>query len=166
MPDQWSARSHHLRARSLTNAYPTAFYPYPENGDWPTARDAAFSKDIKFTFNDTHYNYEGSLELYHSFNKTLGKSFAPFKHGFINTLGIPNTNGDKGGFVYMIGWAGGMHRLAKRSLYFTNAAFAVIKDSHGKREIVEFRESSNIPNTAPLPEQNEWTCDFKEHEEL
>ncbi|KAF2626690.1 hypothetical protein BU25DRAFT_432078 [Macroventuria anomochaeta] len=142
------------------------FYPYPENGDWPTVRDSAFSKDIKFTFNDTHYNYEGSLELYHSFNKTLGKSFAPFQHGFINTLGIPNANGDKGGFVYMIGWAGGMHRLAKRTMYFTNAAFAVIRDNKGRREIVEFRESSNIPNTAPLPGQNEWTCGFTEHQEL
>ena len=142
------------------------FYPYPENGDWPTVRDAAFSKDIKFTFNDTHYNYEGSLDLYHSFNTTLGKSFAPFEHGFINTLGIPNANGDKGGFVYMIGWAGGMNRLAQRTLYFTNAAFAVIKDNGGKREITEFRESSNIPNSAPLPEQNDWTCEFVERQEL
>jgi hypothetical protein len=142
------------------------FYPYPENGDWPSVRDSAFSKEIRFTFNDTHYNYEGSLELYHSFNKTLGKSFSPFKHGFINTLGIPNANGDKGGFVYMIGWAGGMHRLAKRDMYFTNAAFAVIKDVQGKREIIEFRESSNIPNTAPLPAQNEWTCGFTEQQEL
>lgn len=129
-------------------------------------RDSAFSKDIKFSFNDTHYNYEGSLELYHSFNNTLGKSFAPFKHGFINTLGIPNANGDKGGFVYMVGWAGGMHRLAKRDMYFTNAAFAVIRDNRGKREIIEFRESSNIPNTASLPDQNEWTCDFTERQEL
>lgn len=142
------------------------FYPYPENGDWPAVRDAAFAKDIKFTFNDTHYNYEGSLDLYHSFNKTLGKSFAPFQHGFINTLGIPNINGDKGGFVYMIGWAGGFHKLAKRTMYFTNAAFAVIRDNNGQREIAEFRESSNIPNTAKLPAQNEWTCGFKEHMEL
>ncbi|KAF1928264.1 uncharacterized protein M421DRAFT_420811 [Didymella exigua CBS 183.55] len=142
------------------------FYPYPENGNWPIIRDAALAKDIKFTFNDTHYNYEGSLDLYHSFNATLGESFAPFQHGFINTLGIPNANGDKGGFVYMIGWAGGMHRLAKRTIYFTNAAFAVIRDNEGKRQIVEFRESSNIPNTAKLPTQNEWTCGFKEHMEL
>lgn len=142
------------------------FYPYPRNGDWPSVRDTAFAKDIKFTFNDTHYNYDGSLVLYHSFNKTLGKSFAPFQHGFINTLGIPNMNGDKGGFVYMIGWAGGFHKLAKRNMYFTNAAFGVIRDNKGRREIVEFRESSNIPNTAKLPVQNEWTCGFKEHMEL
>lgn len=122
--------------------------------------NSAFSKDIKFTFNDTHYNHAGSLALYHSFNKTLGKSFAPFKHGFINTLGIPNANGDRGGFVYMIGWAGGMHRAAKRDLYFTNAAFAVVGDRGGKREIVEFRESSNIPNSAPLPAEDEWECRF------
>jgi hypothetical protein len=142
------------------------FYPYPGNGDWPSVRDTAFAKDIKFTFNDTHYNYEGSLDLYHSFNKTLGKSFAPFQHGFINTLGIPNMNGDKGGFVYMIGWAGGFHKLAKRNMYFTNAAFGVIRDNNGKREIAEFRESSNIPNTAKLPAENEWTCGFKERMEL
>ena len=159
MPDQWSVL---LIVRFHVEAYRRiiGFYPYPGNGDWPTVRNSAFSKDIKFTFNDTHYNYDGSLKLYHSFNTTLGKSFAPFKHGFINTLGIPNANGDKGGFVYMIGWAGGMHRLAKRDMYFTNAAFAVIKDNQGKREIIEFRESSNIPNTAPIPEQNEWTCGF------
>lgn len=142
------------------------FYPYPGNGDWPIVRDAAFARDIKFTFNDTHYNYKGSLDLYHSFNETLGKSFAPFQHGFVNTLGIPNTNGDKGGFVYMIGWAGGFHKLAKRTMYFTNAAFAVIRDNKGRREITEFRESSNIPNTAKLPAENEWTCGFKEHMEL
>lgn len=66
----------------------------------------------------------------------------------------------------MIGWAGGMHRLARRDMYFTNAAFAVIRERNGEREIVEFRESSNIPNTAPLPKQNEWTCAFTERQEL
>jgi len=111
-------------------------------------------------------HYEGFLDLYHSFNMTLGKSFAPFEHGFINTLGIPNANGDKGGFVYMIGWAGGMNRLAQRTLYFTNAAFAVIKDNGGKRDITEFRESSNIPSSAPHPKQNDWTYDFVERQEL
>ncbi|KAH7071529.1 hypothetical protein BKA63DRAFT_74513 [Paraphoma chrysanthemicola] len=142
------------------------FYPFPENKNWPANHATAFSKDLRFTFNDTHYDFDGSLKLYKSFNATLGKAFAPFKHGFINTLGIPNTN-DKGGFVYMIGWAGGFQKRAKRDMYFTNAAFAVVKEEQGQRKIVEFRESSNIPNTAPLPEPNVWDCHFpKEKEEL
>lgn len=66
----------------------------------------------------------------------------------------------------MIGWAGGVHRLAKRELWFTNAAFAVVRDVGGRREIAEFRESSNIPNSAPLPAENEWTCGFAERGEL
>lgn len=67
----------------------------------------------------------------------------------------------------MIGWAGGYQTLAKREMYFTNAAFAVVKEEKGQRKIVEFRESSNIPNHAPLPEQTAWDCHFpKERMEL
>lgn len=76
-------------------------------------------------------------------------------------------SGDKGGFVYMIGWAGGFQMRAKRDMYFTNAAFAVVREEEGKRKIVEFRESSNIPNSATLPEQTVWDCHFpKEKGEL
>lgn len=137
------------------------FYPFPANTNWPQGHATSFSKDIKFTFNDTHYDYEGSLRLYKTFNATLGVAFAPFKHGFINTLGVPNDNGDKGGFVYLIGWAGGFQTRAQRDMYFTNAAFAVVREEEGQRKIVEFRESGNIPNTAILPPPVEWTCDFK-----
>ncbi|KAF1848134.1 uncharacterized protein K460DRAFT_68279 [Cucurbitaria berberidis CBS 394.84] len=137
------------------------FYPYPANTDWSNGHASAFSRNLKFTFNDTHYDFDGSLKLYKSFNETLGRAFDPFNHGFINTLGIPNANGDKGGFVYMVGWAGGFQTRAKRDMYFTNAAFALVREENGKRKIVEFRESSNIPNTAPLPEPNEWGCSFK-----
>ncbi|RAR00753.1 actin-like atpase domain-containing protein [Stemphylium lycopersici] len=137
------------------------FYPFPANTDWPKGHATSFSKDIRFTFNDTHYDFDGSRRLYNTFNATLAVAFAPFKHGFINTLGIPNANGDKGGFVYMIGWAGGYQTRAKLDVYYTNAAFAVIKEEDGERKIVEFRESSNIPNTAHLPEPVEWTCDFE-----
>jgi hypothetical protein len=136
----------------------TGFYPYPENTNWAKGHTTSFSKDVIFAFNDTRYDFEGSLRLYTTFNATLGVAFSPFKHGFINTLGVPNTNGDKGGFVYMIGWAGGFQTRAKRDMYFTNAAFAVVKEEEGARKIVEFRESSNIPNTAPLPEAVEWIC--------
>jgi hypothetical protein len=46
-------------------------------------------------------------------------------------------------------------------MYFTNAAFAVVKEEEGERKIVEFRESSNIPNTAHLPEPVQWECGFE-----
>jgi hypothetical protein len=136
------------------------FFPYPQNGAWDQVFASTFSPDVKATFNDTHYNYDGWLQLYHSFNVTLGKNFAPFNHGFLNTLAVPNDNGDKGGFVYMMGWEGGFHTLLKRDLYFTDALFAVVKDVNGERKVVEIRESSNIPNTAPMPEPNEWECSF------
>lgn len=134
------------------------FYPFPANTHWESGHARAFSKSLLFTFNDTHYDFDGSLRLYKAFNATLGKAFAPFKHGFINTLGIPDADGGKGGFVYMIGWAGGFQTRAKRDLWFTNAAFARVKVEDGQRKIVEFRESSNIPNSAPVPEPVEWTC--------
>ena len=101
------------------------------------------------------------MRLYTKFNATLGQAFAPFKHGFTNTLGVPNANGDKGGFVYVIGWAGGFQVRAQQNVYFTNAAFAVVKEEEGQRKIVEFRESGNIPNTAVLPEPVEWNCSFE-----
>ncbi|KAF1918804.1 hypothetical protein BDU57DRAFT_120943 [Ampelomyces quisqualis] len=143
------------------------FYPFPANTEWPRGHASSFSKDIRFTFNDTHYDFDGSLRLYQTFNASLARAFSPFKHGFINTLGIPNSNGDRGGFVYTIGWAGGYQNFAKRDLYFTNAAFAVVKEVDGERKIVEFRESSNIPSNAPLPKQTTWDCHFaKEHYEL
>ena len=50
---------------------------------------------------------------------------------------------------------------AKQDMYFTNAAFALIKEEEGQRKIVEFRESSNIPNTAALPKPVEWGCSFE-----
>jgi hypothetical protein len=45
-------------------------------------------------------------------------------------------------------------------MHFTDAMFALVKEENGARKIVEFRESSNIPNTAPLPEPNPWGCAF------
>ncbi|KAL5117368.1 hypothetical protein ACEQ8H_004684 [Pleosporales sp. CAS-2024a] len=140
------------------------FYPFPANTHWQQGHAWSFSRGLRFTFNDTHYDFDGSLRLYKTFNATLARAFAPFKHGFINTLGIPNSNGDRGGFVYSIGWAGGYNRYAKRDMFFTNAAFAVIREEQGQRKIVEFRESSNIPNHAPLPEQTVWDCHFPKQE--
>ncbi|KAF2245984.1 hypothetical protein BU26DRAFT_393534, partial [Trematosphaeria pertusa] len=137
------------------------FFPYPANGAWDQVFAASFSSSLLATFNTTHYNYTGWLALYHSFNETLGQTFSVFNHGAINTLAVPNSNGDKGGLVYMIGWEGGTHILLNKDLYFTDATFAVVQDvGGGERRIVEFRESSNIPNTAAMPEPNEWTCGF------
>lgn len=150
----WKPRRRHLTC--------LGFFPYPANGAWDTVFASTFSPSLKATFNNTHYDFDGWLQLYRNFNVTLGQNFAPFRHGFINTLAVPNANGDKGGFVYMIGWEGGFHALLKRELYFTDAAFAVVEEHSGERRIVEFRESSNIPNTAPMPPPNEWECTFKD----
>ncbi|ORY19158.1 hypothetical protein BCR34DRAFT_595601 [Clohesyomyces aquaticus] len=135
------------------------FFPYPENGAWDTVFASAFSKDLKATFNDTQYGYDGWLQLYKSFNVTLGRSFSKFQHGFTSSLAVPNSSGDKGGMVYVIGWEGGRTVLGK-DVWFSDAAFAVVKDVGGARKVVEFRESSNIPNSAPLPPENPWTCAF------
>ncbi|KAF2746044.1 hypothetical protein M011DRAFT_478436 [Sporormia fimetaria CBS 119925] len=138
------------------------FFPYPANGAWDTVFARTFHPSLLATFNDTRYDYASWLQAYYSFNETLGRSFAPFRHGFLNVLAVPNANGDKGGMVYMIGWEGGYQPVLKRDLYYTDAAFAVVKDFGGRvgRRIVEFRESSNIPNTAPLPEPVPWGCKF------
>ncbi|KAF2269374.1 hypothetical protein CC78DRAFT_529164 [Lojkania enalia] len=149
-----------IRLSSWMECQVNGFFPYPENGAWDQVFAKTFSTNLLATFNDTHYNYDSWLKLYQSFNVTLGKNFAPFKHGIINTVAVPNPNGDRGGFVYMIGWEGGNHTIYKRDLYFTDAVFAVVKIEAGQRKIAEFRESSNIPNTAPMPDPNEWTCDF------
>jgi hypothetical protein len=67
----------------------------------------------------------------------------------------------------MIGWAGGYQKFAKQDVYYTNAAFAVVKEEEGQRKIVEFRESSNIPNHGAVPKETEWDCHFrKERMEL
>ncbi|KAF2647813.1 hypothetical protein K491DRAFT_723100 [Lophiostoma macrostomum CBS 122681] len=136
------------------------FFPYPANGQWDLIFAATFSEALKATFNDTHYDYDGWLQLYHNFNVTIGQNFAPFQHGVLNTVAVPNANGDQGGFVYVLGWEGGFQTQLKRDLYFTDALFAVVKDCDGRRKITEFRESSNIPNTAPLPPPKNWTCTF------
>ncbi|KAF2734322.1 hypothetical protein EJ04DRAFT_437232, partial [Polyplosphaeria fusca] len=143
------------------------FFPYPANGAWDKAFADTFSPDLKATFNDTHYSYDGWLALYHNFNVTLGQSFGDsFKHGVTNALAVPDPSGGRGGFVYLIGWEGGFHTLLKRDLYFTDAAFAVVREYQGKRKVVEFRESSNIPNTSPMPPPNEWTCSFAANSSL
>lgn len=139
------------------------FFPYPENGPWDNVFAQTFSPNLIATFNNTHhYNYHGWLEVYRTFNATLGLSFDPFRHGFTSIVAVPNANGDKGGTVFMAGWEGGLHRLLKRELWFSDAAFAVVNDvGGGKRRIVEFRESSNMPSTVRMPRENEWECGFK-----
>ena len=112
------------------------------------------------SFNSTPYNYASWLEFYHNVNETLGKSFSPFRHGFLSAVGVPNSNGDKGGFVYLTGWEGGYLVPAKKELTWTDGVFAVVKDCAGQRRVVEWRESSNIPNTAKMPTPVVWKCGF------
>ncbi|KAF2203938.1 hypothetical protein GQ43DRAFT_461152 [Delitschia confertaspora ATCC 74209] len=79
----------------------------------------------------------------------------------------PDPKIDRGGTVYLTGWEGGYHVLAKRELYWTDAVFVVVKDiGGGERRIVEFRESSNVPNSAVLPEPVGWGCGFEKKDEL
>lgn len=110
------------------------------------------------SFNQTRYDFAGFKALYTSFNTTLGQNFQDFQHGFIKTLGVPNSDGGKGGFVYLSGWEGGVTALGTE-VWFEDATFAVVEETaDGGRKIVEFREASNIPNTAPLPPSQDWQC--------
>jgi hypothetical protein len=86
---------HRVATIQLLTVIP-GFYPFPANTKWPQGHASSFSEDLRFTFNDTHYDFDGSLRLYKTFNASLSRAFAPFKHGFTNTLGIPNSNGDRG----------------------------------------------------------------------
>ncbi|KAI9708736.1 MAG: hypothetical protein M1820_003691 [Bogoriella megaspora] len=134
------------------------FFPYPANGAWDGAYDEAFSPDLLATFNQSHFNFDGFKALAKTFNTSIGVSFKKFEHGFHSTVGVPNSNGDKGGFVYATGFEGGSTVLGT-DVWYEDAAFAVIKDvGGGERKIVEWRESSNIPVSIPLPPTQEWTC--------
>ncbi|KAJ4346465.1 uncharacterized protein N0V89_010394 [Didymosphaeria variabile] len=144
-----------------TECQVTRLFPIPSNGAWDKAFADTFCPSLLATFNNTHYDYSGWLNLYKSFNATIGKTFAHFEHGLTSTLAVPDANGI-GGLAYLIGWEGGYHNYLKKDLWFSDAAFARVATVNGERQIVEFRESSNIPNTAPLPEPREWTCAFKD----
>lgn len=136
----------------------TGFFPYPANGAWDTAYDAAFSRDVLASFNQTRFDFDGFKALYTSFNTTIGQTFKDFQHGFLKTLGVPSSSGDKGGFVYLSGWEGGLTALDTEA-WFEDATFAVVEETaDGGRTITEFREASNIPNTAPLPPSQDWGC--------
>jgi hypothetical protein len=134
------------------------FFPYPANGDWPTAFDTAFSTDVLASFNQSRFDFDGFKDQYKAFNQTIGLAFKTFDHGFLTVVGVPNSNGDKGGFVYVTGWEGG-EVVTGQTVWYEDATFAVVKDvGNGVRKIIEFRESSNIPNSAPLVPQQNWTC--------
>lgn len=136
----------------------TGFFPYPANGAWDTAYDAAFSRDVLASFNQTRFDFDGFKALYTSFNTTIGQTFKDFQHGFLKTLGVPSSSGDKGGFVYLSGWEGGLTALDTEA-WFEDATFAVVEETaDGGRTITEFREASNIPNTTPLPPSQDWGC--------
>ncbi len=75
-----------------------------------------------------------------------------------NKLAVPNSNGDKGGMAYLLGWEGGYLPSIKQEVYFTDAVFVRVEEVNGKRMIAEMRESSNIPNYAPEPPADPWGC--------
>ncbi|KAL9080424.1 MAG: hypothetical protein Q9157_000809 [Trypethelium eluteriae] len=137
--------------------YLTEFFPYPANGAWDVAYDAVFSKTLLASFNQSRFDFDGFKTLYKSFNASIGASFKEFDHGFLTTVGVPNSCGDKGGFVYATGWEGGTTLLGT-DLWFTDAVFVVVEDLGGERQIAEFRESSNIPFSENLPATQDWTC--------
>ncbi|KAH8927768.1 hypothetical protein BT69DRAFT_1347078 [Atractiella rhizophila] len=136
------------------------FFPYPANGDWASAYDEVFSPSVLASFNGSRFDFNGFKTLYTGVNKTIGTNFQQFDHGFLSIYAAPNSNGDKGGFAQVTGWEGGRTRLGT-DIWYTDGAFAVIEDiGGGKRQIVEFRESSNIPNTGALPPTQNWACSF------
>ncbi|RYP53999.1 hypothetical protein DL768_001149 [Monosporascus sp. mg162] len=135
-----------------------SFFPFPANGAWDVAYDAAFSRDVLASWNETKFDFDGFKALYTSFNETIGRNFIDFRHAFIKTLGVPNSSGGRGGFAYLTGWEGGLTALGTE-LYAEDAAFAVVEETpEGKRVITEFREASNMMNTAPVPKSQDWTC--------
>ncbi|RYP30513.1 hypothetical protein DL767_006190 [Monosporascus sp. MG133] len=134
-------------------------FPFPANGAWDVAYDAAFSGDVLASWNETKFDFDGFKALYTSFNETIGRNFVDFRHAFIKTLGVPGSSGGGGdGFVCLMGWEGGL-TAPGTELYAEDAAFAVIEETpEGGRVITEFREASNMMNSAPTPEPQDWTC--------
>jgi hypothetical protein len=137
-----------------------AFFPHPNNTSWDTHYTSTFHPSLLASFNSTPFSYTSLLTFYHSVNTTLSLAFSPFRHGFTSVVAVPNSN-DKGGFVYMTGWEGGFSVAAKRELSWTDGAFAVVRDVKGRRWVSEWRESANIPNSAPVPRPVVWGCEFK-----
>ncbi|KAF1996967.1 hypothetical protein P154DRAFT_442098 [Amniculicola lignicola CBS 123094] len=135
------------------------FFPFPANGAWDKEFARVFSKDLRATFNATTHSYDTWLSLYQTFNHSL-VVFTPFNHGFTSVVAIPDSANPKGGFVSMNGWEGGYHSLAKKDLWYSDTAFAVIEvDAQGKRKIVEFREATNMPSGGGvLPPGTDWAC--------
>ncbi|OTA65326.1 hypothetical protein K449DRAFT_403918 [Hypoxylon sp. EC38] len=81
------------------------FFPYKDG--WETAYDAAFSTDLKASFNATSYTFDTFKQLYSAIYGSLTKTYqGTFDHGFLTVVGVPNAN-DIGGFVTLTGWEGG-----------------------------------------------------------
>ncbi|OTA97238.1 hypothetical protein M434DRAFT_27074 [Hypoxylon sp. CO27-5] len=120
------------------------FFPYKDG--WETAYDAAFSTDLKASFNATSYTFDTFKQLYSAIYGSLTKTYqGTFDHGFLTVVGVPNAN-DIGGFVTLTGWEGGyVGGAGGRLVNTTDAAYAMIAQTEDcGRKIVEFRESSNL----------------------
>ncbi|KAI1417875.1 hypothetical protein F5Y13DRAFT_199020 [Hypoxylon sp. FL1857] len=120
------------------------FFPYQDG--WEAAYDAAFSKDLKASFNATTYTFDTFKQLYSAIYSSLTRTYqSTFNHGFLTVVGVPNAH-DTGGFVTLTGWEGGyVGGAGGRFVNTTDAAYAVVAQTDDcGRKIVEFRESSNL----------------------
>ncbi|KAI1381129.1 hypothetical protein F4677DRAFT_460373 [Hypoxylon crocopeplum] len=120
------------------------FFPYQEG--WETAYDAAFSKDLKASFNATAFTFDTFKALYGGVYSALTTTYqGTFVHGFLTVVGVPNAN-DLGGFVTLTGWEGGyVGGNGGRHVNTTDGSYVVISQAADcSRKIVEFRESSNL----------------------
>ncbi|KAI0900654.1 hypothetical protein F4806DRAFT_491545 [Annulohypoxylon nitens] len=120
------------------------FFPYQDG--WESAYDAAFSTDLKASFNATAHTFDTFKQLYSAVYTSLTKTYqGTFDHGFLTVIGVPNA-GDIGGFVTLTGWEGGfVGGAGGRFVNTTDAAYAVVAQTEDcGRKIVEFRESSNL----------------------
>ncbi|RYP55685.1 hypothetical protein DL771_012426 [Monosporascus sp. 5C6A] len=86
---------------SKQSIHKESFFPFPLNGAWDVAYDAAFSRDLLASWNETKFDFDGFKVLYTSSNETIGRNLVNFRHAFIRTLGLPSSSGGRGGFVYL-----------------------------------------------------------------
>ncbi|RYO97830.1 hypothetical protein DL765_011041 [Monosporascus sp. GIB2] len=145
----------HARGPQPTDGAATRFFTFPANGTWGVAYGAAFSRDVLASSNETKFDFDGFKALCTSFNETVGGNFVDFRHAFIKTLGVPSSSGDRCGFVCLTGWEGRAHYPRHRALRPRRRLRRRRGDAPRGRVITEFREASNMINTAPVPESQD-----------
>ncbi|CAG9942255.1 unnamed protein product [Clonostachys rosea f. rosea IK726] len=124
------------------------FYPFRDT--WASAYDASFAPNLSATFNATKFDFNTLRAAYGSFlPKLQGQYAGTFGHGYYSVVAVPHAS-DRGGFVYITGWAGGyIDGDADRLYNVSHAAFGVVEQQEDcSIKIAEWRESSNM---APSP---------------